>query len=222
MGATPTSILAQNVVEESMKKALLIGGVILFLGVVLGFASYSFFQKKMSSPTPTLNQATDTQESPTSVVKDFGPTKIGISGKIVVTYTTFDERPVELVYEPYQNTGRVTLRIRGRDYGDTIGNDTLLLFLKQAVIGLTGSEFPHQAPAKPSIGKTTKLGETGYYFVYDGGYPIWGPHGQIGPDGDFKCLFFAENATFDGKNIRASGRPDIIGYNGYTEYNGRQ
>jgi hypothetical protein len=197
----------------------------MFLAATAGAVLGALLKDKyhaLHPPAPTLNQATDTQGSPNFTVKDFGPTKIGISGKIVVTYTAFDERPVELVYEPYQKTGRVTLRIKCRDYGDAVGNDALLSFLKQAVIGLTGSEFPKLMPAKPSVGKTTKLGETGYYFVYDGGYPIWGPHGQIGPDGDFEGLFFAENATFDGKNIRASGRPDIIGYNGYTEYNGRQ
>ena len=195
----------------------------LSLGVVLGVASYPYLQKTFS-PTPTMDQASNTLESPISTVKDRGPIKIGISGKIVVTYTTFDNRPVELVYEPYKNTGRarVTLRIKGRDYADVAGNDDLLLFLKQAVVVLTGSEFPKLMPSRPSVGKTTKLGETGYYFAYDGGYPIWGPHGSIGPDGDYSCLFFAENATFDGKTIKASGRSDIIGYNGYADYVGRQ
>jgi len=195
------------------------------LAVVAGVALGSQITNQYNAlhlSAQTLNQASDTQGSTPFRVDDPSPTKIGISGKIVVTYTTFDERPVELVYEPYQKTGRVTLRIKCRNYGDAVGNDGLLLFLKQAVIGLTGSEFPKLMPARPSIGKTTKLGETGYYFVYDGGYPIWGPHGQIGPDGDFECLFFAENATFDGKTIKASGRPDIIGYNGYTEYVGRR
>jgi hypothetical protein len=198
-----------------MKKTLL-------LAVALVGATYWYQQAHTSStPTMDMDQASNTLEFPTSTVKNSGPTKIGISGKIVVTYTTFDNRPVELVYEPYQNVGRVTLRIKGRDYRDTIGNNNLLVFMEQAVIVLTGSEFPKLMPAKPGVGKTTKLGETGYYFMYEGGYPIWAPHSTFGPDGNYSCLFFAENATFNGETIKASGRPDIIGYNGYAEYKGR-
>lgn len=49
------------------------------------------------------------------------------------------------------------------------------------------------------------------------GYPIWGPHGSLGPQGGAKRLYFGEKATFDGHTIIVHGEATKpIGYYPYA------
>lgn len=115
-----------------------------------------------------------------------------------------DNEPIWLVYN--QKFERVHLEVPG---DNTLGfSDEVTDRLIQEIAWLT-----------TTVG-SSPLGDTGYYFTYEGQFPIWGPYHTLGPDGAARCLFFAENARLDAvtNTIYAIGRKDEAQlYNLYSE-----
>jgi hypothetical protein len=123
----------------------------------------------------------------------------------VIEYTTFKDRPVQLVYEPARAYMVLRVGIEGNEQllcaGDT--GDFLTQFLRNEVKRLVS-------------GEVVELGATGFTFVYDGGHPIWGPHSEMNVSNkSYQCLLFAKNAKIVGKEIRAKGTSAVEGYDGY-------
>jgi hypothetical protein len=121
----------------------------------------------------------------------------------VAAYSTFEGDLVELVYD---GSRRVELRIHlgSGNYDQIFLDGSAMQFLKGEAMRL----------AKTPQG--VKLGNTGYSFVFTGGYPLWGPYGAWEcKKGHFVCLVFAERAVMRGKTIYARGTKEKEKYYPY-------
>jgi len=124
--------------------------------------------------------------------------------EVVVEYSTFQNHPVEMVYDP--NDGRVELRIRfnGSD-SSLLRDDGYLDFLKQEVLRITSASQP------------VALGKSGYKFRFLGGHPIWAPYDGMYITQNYSCLSFAEGGSITAdKVIQARGSKEVHGYDGYA------
>ena len=112
---------------------------------------------------------------------DYDPQK-----EIVIPYTQFDGRQVELVYDG--NFKSVTLRAGLASYPPP-NKSPELEFLKSEVIRIKES-------------KKVQLGDSGYELIYKGGYPAWEPMSISNPPSE--CLTFAKGSLSD-KTITVRG-----------------
>lgn len=122
---------------------------------------------------------------------DYDPQK-----EIVIPYTQFDGRPVELVYDG--NFKSVTLRARLASYPPP-NRSPELEFLKSEVLRIKES-------------KTVQLGDSGYELIYKGGYPLWEPMSISDPPSE--CLTFAKGSLSE-KTITVRGEKKKPAYYPY-------
>ena len=122
---------------------------------------------------------------------DYDPQK-----EIVIPYTQFDGRQVELVYDG--NFKTVMLRARLASYPPP-NKSPELEFLKSEVLRI-------------KEGKKIQLGDSGYELIFKGGYPAWEPMSISNPPSE--CLTFAKG-TLSEKTITASGEKKKPAYYPY-------
>jgi hypothetical protein len=126
--------------------------------------------------------------------------------QIIVTYDEFLGSPVELVYN--DRLRRVHIRVDvGPIFSDSIWNPQArgmaLEYLRDEVLRLTSGDGP------------IRLGDTDMFFEFESGYPIWGPTQSMGMSRQSQNLHFGEDAYVSENLVRARGRDQIIGYDGY-------
>jgi len=122
--------------------------------------------------------------------------------KTIITYAEFEGYPVQFVYDRKWET--VNLRVYlGRKISTRLNHDKTLEYLVGEVKRLTSSDKP------------TSLGVEGATFTFLGKYPIWPPTSSLYQDGEYENLHFAEQASASGLKIKARGRDNIVGYDGY-------
>ena len=110
--------------------------------------------------------------------------------------------PVQLVVDP---DGRIVLEIAFSIHNPDVLADPrgdYLDYLKQQVEVSRTSQGVHLRN-----GMTMRLE----------GFPVWGPHERLGPDGSAKRLYFGESATFNGQTIVIRGAPNRpVGFYPYS------
>lgn len=62
---------------------------------------------------------------------------------------------------------------------------------------------------------TAPFGDSGFSLKFSGTYPVWGPGSSYGPDGKFRCLYFANNARIEGRLVFAQGENSQPDYHPY-------
>lgn len=125
----------------------------------------------------------------TAQTKPVALEKSNVAGELVVKYSDRHGHNFELVND---FAGRIVLRTALAE--NNVMGDKELETLKSEVMRLVSTSNP------------TALGKTGYYFVFTGKYPIWGPHQLHGPGEHFECIYFAEGAIVRYRVIRAWGK----------------
>jgi hypothetical protein len=125
----------------------------------------------------------------------------GVVSETVITYQAPSGQFFQIVDASAQR--RVVLRIEQKTFKE---RETNLNILKAEVERLT------------SAGKTV-LGNSGATFVYQGGFPIWGPHSTHSPEGHYDCLYFAEKSLFSpaSRVLMARGEDKRVGYHQYSK-----
>jgi hypothetical protein len=116
----------------------------------------------------------------------FGAANYDPQKEIVIPYTEFNGRQVELVYDG--NFKSITLRVRLASFPPP-NKSPEQEFLKNEVIRIKES-------------KQIQLGNSGYELLYKGGYPSWSPMAISDPPSE--CLTFATGSLSD-KTITARG-----------------
>jgi hypothetical protein len=114
--------------------------------------------------------------------------------EMATPYTNPDGRSFELVFD-LRGT-KLTLRTPSTNFKPNVGLDPELDMIKMEVIRLTSATTP------------IKLGDSGYTFRYEGGYPIWGPSMQTVHGKWHQNLLFAEEGKLTGLQITARGLPE--------------
>lgn len=184
----------QQAKERAMNK-FAVSLFVFFLGFVVGV---SFLQ--WQSVSPLMSQVSEQRIQ----IENFNALERVRAHQSEVTfyYGKYDGRPVQLVID---TDGRIVLQIvyRLRDeYGWEFGGsslDYLKTQIETVVVEKKGIRLPN--------GITLKFE----------GYPIWGPHNSVGPNGSATRLYFGESATVDDKVIVVHGASDKpIGYYPYV------
>lgn len=119
---------------------------------------------------------------------------VNIDGNdLKIRYSSLLDNDLYLVYDQEQKQVRLQV-----DSDDVVWNDPQLRGLVEEVVWLT-----------TTVG-SSPLGDTGYYFTYEGQFPIWGIQHRMDRHGSWNCLIFAEDARIDlaTKTIYAIGRKD--------------
>lgn len=107
----------------------------------------------------------------------------------ILPYATYNGSPVEI----YKAGGKLAVRVALSEYWSGDEQDSALNFLTNEVERLT-------------TGQLVELGATGYTFQFTDGNPIWGPYTSIDCNkGSYSCLQFAENVTWENRQICADG-----------------
>ncbi len=127
----------------------------------------------------------------------YGVTQEG--NETVITYGTYRGYPLQLVFEA---GGRASLRIQSPADEPSMGGGDLyaMEFLKKEVERLV------------LLPNTQELGQSHVQFNFAEGFPIWGPHYELGFGSQGTCMFFAENATFEKNIVTVRGKNTKEGY----------
>ena len=113
---------------------------------------------------------------------------------LVITFTTFQDRPVQIVYDSIMND--VAIRVLTK-----FNYDDELAFLKKAVLDLVATNAP------------VKLGTTGYSIQFGEGQPSWAPHDEfLESQGTYTAITFSNYAHLTNGLIYAKGQPREPGY----------